>query len=454
MTDMVDNGSSGEVWPVSASESHNEFLELCALTTTDLLTSEERSRLNKHLPDCPECREALAQFQALANAGLPAAAAASADSRQAEKCSDGWSAEEAEAALFARLDHDEEREVPEEELAESSSRSAGLDDLPEMPAGQIDPLWQQIWWHYAAAAVLIAVLIFSVYRAGLRRGSDMALSGIPTSRPASRLALDTHPGSTTPPLQQATAATRDGAGEQQMRREMRRKETELGELESRAAKLDQNLEASETERLQLEQKVTDLGRQLAASQTALEGARGRLDVTASQNASGTVRMLALEKQVEELKTSLSERDQEIAREQELLSHDEDIRELMGSRDLYIAEVYDVAKNGHTQKPFGRVFYTKGKSLIFYAYDLDQQPGIRAADTFQAWGLRGPDQAVNLGILYVDNAAGKRWVLKADNPRTIKDIDAVFVTIEPHGGSQKPTGKRLLFAYLKVEPNHP
>ena len=45
------------------------------------------------------------------------------------------------------------------------------------------------------------------------------------------------------------------------------------------------------------------------------------------------------------------------RQDELLSHDRDIRELMGARDLYIAEVYDIAGSGATQKPYGRVFYT-------------------------------------------------------------------------------------------------
>ena len=36
---------------------------------------------------------------------------------------------------------------------------------------------------------------------------------------------------------------------------------------------------------------------------------------------------------------------------------------MGARDLYVAEVYDVKRDGSTQKSYGRVFYTKGKSLI-------------------------------------------------------------------------------------------
>jgi hypothetical protein len=95
-------------------------------------------------------------------------------------------------------------------------------------------------------------------------------------------------------------------------------------------------------------------------------------------------------------------------------------------------------------------------LIFYAYDLDQAAGIRRASTFQAWGSRGPDwtKALNLGIFYEDNAAKKRWVLKFNDPRSLAQIDTVFVTIEPEGGSRKPSGKPLLFAYLKMDPNHP
>ena len=38
--------------------------------------------------------------------------------------------------------------------------------------------------------------------------------------------------------------------------------------------------------------------------------------------------------------------------------------------------------------------------------------------------------------------------------TIAQIDAVFITVEPEGGSTKPSGKPLLFAYLRIDPNHP
>ena len=78
------------------------------------------------------------------------------------------------------------------------------------------------------------------------------------------------------------------------------------------------------------------------------------------------------------------------------------------------------------------------------------------NSFQAWGRRGPDkeQALNLGIFYEDSVSKKRWVLKAEDPKMLEDIDAVFVTVEPNGGSHHPSGKPLLFAYLRVSPNHP
>jgi len=153
---------------------------------------------------------------------------------------------------------------------------------------------------------------------------------------------------------------------------------------------------------------------------------------------------------------MRDKDQQLSKHEEMLEHDRDIRNLIGARDLYIAEIYDVAKTGKTQKPFGRVFYTKGKSLVFYAYDLDQQPGVKLASTFQAWGRKGIDQQhdINLGIFYQDDQSKKRWILKSNDPTTLAQIDAVFVTVEPPGESSKPSGKPLLFTYLRLTPNHP
>jgi hypothetical protein len=103
-----------------------------------------------------------------------------------------------------------------------------------------------------------------------------------------------------------------------------------------------------------------------------------------------------------------------------------------------------------------VFYTKGKSLLFYAFDLDGKPAVGDAHAFQAWGRIDADRArpINMGILYMDSEANRRWVLKCDDPQLLALIDAVFVTLEPKGGSHKPTTKPLLYAYLRTAPNHP
>src|SRR5205814_8617747 len=118
------------------------------------------------------------------------------------------------------------------------------------------------------------------------------------------------------------------------------------------------------------------------------------------------RAKAAEAKVNDLTRLLQQRETDLEQQDQLLAHDRDIRDLMGARDLYIAEVYDVAGTGETKKPYGRVFYTRGKSLICYAYELDQQTATKTANAFQAWGRRGPDQqkALNLGVFYEDDAS--------------------------------------------------
>jgi len=227
-------------------------------------------------------------------------------------------------------------------------------------------------------------------------------------------------------------------------------------MKNAQAGLEQSLQADDAEKQRVAQERGTLSQRLDATTTSMQRTQAEFDALRELRTRDQLRVADLDGQIKDLTAQLKDRDRTIDTQGELLAHDQDIRELMGARELYIAEVYDVARDGATQKPYGRVFYTKGKSLIFYAYDLDQQPGVRNASTFQAWGQRGADRQrpLNLGIFYEDNEAKKRWVLKFDDPRSLEQIDAVFVTVEPNGGSHKPSGKPLLYAYLKVNPNHP
>jgi hypothetical protein len=146
----------------------------------------------------------------------------------------------------------------------------------------------------------------------------------------------------------------------------------------------------------------------------------------------------------------------IARERELLAAGRDITDLMGARNLHIIDVRDADGKGKNKRSFGRIFYTEGKSLIFYAYDLDESKIIKANYSFEVWGERlgEPTSVRNLGILYTDNKDQKRWAFKVDDPQQLAEIDSVFVTLEPHQGASRPRGGRILFAYLGGKANHP
>ena len=115
-------------------------------------------------------------------------------------------------------------------------------------------------------------------------------------------------------------------------------------------------------------------------------------------------------------------------------------------------MFDPGRDEKTKKWHGRVFYAKGKSLILCAYDLDQETDLLSTGTFQAWGQprRDGTDALNLGLLHVENSGKKRWVLAFDDSKALDNINAIFVTMEPDGGSRIPTGKPLLFAYLGEE----
>ena len=130
---------------------------------------------------------------------------------------------------------------------------------------------------------------------------------------------------------------------------------------------------------------------------------------------------------------------------------------MGARNLHIIDVRDADGKGKNRKSFGRIFYTEGKSLIFYAFDLDEKKLENAKYSFEAWGERLGQAAPvrSLGMLYMDDKAQKRWVLKVDDPEQLAEIDSVFVTIEsPGGDNQKPRGQKVLYAFLGGNANHP
>jgi hypothetical protein len=429
--------------------SHDEFLELCAVSTSGQLTAQEQTRLQEHLAGCASCREALKQYEAIVSKTIPELAATHASEPNPQDSS--WSLEQSEADLFQRL--------ALEEGPRMDSGSGRGDDASET-IGRIPPFaseatWRNVWMLYAAGILLTVALGVCTYRIGIQRGSArVATATAPQSQSDSVLEQQVSDAAHEREVLRAQMGQRDKLITD-LRHQLERQSSEVGRVKEVQDRLRDELQTGQVDSQSLAQQRDDLGQKLAAAQSQAQALQTKLDLLQQQSSDDRLRTIALDSKVTELTHSLRERDETIDKQQELLAHDRDVRELIGARDLYMAEVFDVDRDGETRKPTGRVFFTKEKSLIFYAYDLDQQKGVKNA-SFQAWGKRGPDwqQAINLGIFYVDNAAKKRWILKFDNPKSLAQIDAVFVTVEPNGGSRKPSTKPLLFAYLRMEPNHP
>jgi hypothetical protein len=424
---------------------HEEFLELCAVSIAGELTGEERKKLNEHLENCRSCRKALEQFKISAKASIPAAA----DEVSEVEGNDGpVSVEKAEAAFFARFDEESGFRVSNVNDATEWAASANGRE-PNAPSAME---WGQLWMPFVAIILFGLALGIASYRIGMRKGVETA-------------AVQYNDGVQTKLEEQLSDA---GHERQQFRVEVATRDRTITDLRKQIQELSATMPRMES--TPIDRVKSGDSQQAAVAAAKLEALQRQLNAEQQERTQQASHASELEAKVDELskellqsataateqKRQLDDREGTINRQQDLLAHDRDVRDLMGARDLYVVEVYDVAGTGETSKPYGRLFYTKGQKLLFYAYDLDQAPGLKRASTFQAWGQRGPDKdrALSLGIFYEDNAANKRWVLKSNDPKTLAQIDAVFVTVEPDAHSRSPRGKQVLFAYLRIDPNHP
>src|SRR5882762_5199579 len=427
---------------------HEEYLELCAAATAGELSPDERAKLDAHLAVCPDCRRAMGEYEVVSQHGM--AALASDLALEDTETASSWSAEKAEESFFKRLNREQDHEGSRAEEGQSGSSKRGQ-RFTYRPS-QIR--WREVWMPFAAAVLLSLALGIAAYRTGLKQGTDVGRTATEPPRESAASLEEQVSDTGHEHTQLVEKLAKEDKIIADLRRQLSDQEKEVNTLKVASGQQSNPISSD---------AVMRRGEELATAQAKSQQLEKRIDTLTGQREELTSRAATLEAKVGELTQLVRDREQEIdrkqeevAKQQDLLEHDRDIRDLMGARDLYIAEVHDVAGTGETNKTYGRIFYTKGKRLIFYAYDLDAQPGVRDASSFQAWGRRGPnkEQALSLGIFYEDNAGKKRWVLKANDAKTLEDIDAVFVTVEPNGGSQHPRGKQLLFAFLRVSPNHP
>jgi hypothetical protein len=412
---------------------HDEFVALCALFYSGEISDEEWALLQVHLAYCDSCRSTFEQYKQIAKDVIPAMAGSAAAESGAAPVESASSLEEAERRLMNGL-HIVSNQ-PKPPVPEKSSWPLVLGGL---------------------VACLLVLVAFASAHFARNRNNQSALTApsLPTARPLvspkDAVADEQHQHDLEESRQQIV----------QLRQRLAAAEAHTVDSNGAVAAFRKQLQAEEAEREQIASDRDALSKQLVAAQTDIQTLGAKLTSAAAGADQQTGRVAMLEAKVQSLNVSLNEadtalndKDRMLALDKDFLSHDRDIRDLIGARNLYIADIFDTTETGKTAKPFGRIFYTKDSSLVFYGFDLEKQAGLERDASFQVWGSGSDRPPVSLGLFYQDDSHN-RWVLRCNDPKSLARLNMVFVTVEPPGGSTKPTGKRLLRAYLQIASNHP
>jgi hypothetical protein len=418
-------------------DDHERFRELSALSNAGTLSSSEVTELHGHLQDCHQCREVYDQYRFLAQVGIPELAAIHGRGQEEPK----WDDVRTRRKLLARIRRN--GNSPDE----NGLFFAALRPLPGFANGYT------ILAVGALALCLVLIVAGAAYHVGrrsegtIRVAFEDRLQALITDKQSAQDQLG----------RQADRILRLQEEDARNAKELADLRLALHAMADRANDaLSAQTRSNDQMRLVSEQRDA-LSLQLREAEQTNQTIQAALASVRAERDRTQLRAVSLESKIDELAAATRDKERRLKDNEQYLASDRDIRELMGARQLYIADVYDVDSRGRTRKSFGRVFYTQGKSLIFYAFDLD--PGVKNVNAYQVWGRKETPPGVqarpkSLGILYLDSETNHRWVMWFDDPKQLEELDAVFVTVEPRGGSPKPTSKPFLYALLRREANHP
>ena len=420
--------------------SHPEYFEeLCALAASGQISEPEFVELQDHMRDCTCCQSAYADFIDLLHNKLPLV-----DSERI--------ASSRLAGFFFKRSSYRERFL-------ARARKQGLAVSRPLGFG----LWPIGYAQVATLAMALLLVTAGILGYGLRRSNARYTTLAADIAAISRQASPAPESRSAPPPPAVARVAVAPAVLPPVNRELEKVREDYAAAEARSKALQDQLQAaaSELESFRAQQNQSSdlhnqLEKKLAEAELAITRASDELQSIRQGRADDAATVAAQAREVRELSGKLAAQNETLERETTLLAASRDIHDLMGARNLHIVDVLDVDSKGKDRRAFGRVFYTEEKSLIFYAFDLGDRGAARRNASFQVWGSRGPAQnpTQSLGIFYVDDQKQNRWVLKFEDPRILAEIDSVFVTVEPQGGSARPTGRKFLYAYLKANPNHP
>jgi hypothetical protein len=390
--------------------SHEHFEELAALSAGGLLSTQEMAELREHAKNCTECSNAETEFGAILYRGMPLA-----------------------SSPFREL-RDRARTNTDKDIRSRFLARARRDGVSFATAAE-EPRARRNWFEFApfaAGVVIAAVVLIACYALiRFRNGSGGALD-------ASKQQIEQ--------LQQGK--TDLNAKISQLNQLLSAQETEVERLRNqlegaRSAQHQDARSAGSTA------QDVDLAKELESAQQQLADSKGEADRISLLHADDLASLAVQQAKIAELNDRLRVASATLDMERQIVESGENLRELLLAKQLHVIDVRDTDPSGKPGKAFGRVFVTEGKSITFYAFDLNEAHPGSANSRFEVWGSQDANAASSkkLGYLLADEKGDRRWVMKVNSPGAVKGIESVFVTAEPTTTAQTPTGPPMLFAYL-------
>jgi hypothetical protein len=384
--------------------------------------------LQEHAEGCAECRSLCRDFEEIAQA------IAVSDSKSAPRCNVPEGMTE---RFIARA---RSQGVPVSRL-EVDNRLIKIQSL------------RRLVFYPAVAAIVLALVAFVFWIVARKQHT-----GLKALVPHSALKS---------PIQQTAPA--EIAGNSSLLQQNSKLEEQLSAAQAESQFLVAQLKESRQVLESAERKQSDISARLDAIQNddarlresdkdeaqKITQLRGQIDWLSSQKETAMFATEAQRKRLETLQSKVEQLTSELAEAQQLNSAANQAKDMIVARNLHIVDVHDNA-NGSKPRPFGRIFYTEGQKLVFYAYDLGDPTKLSAKVSFYVWGEKaGNAQIKNLGILRADDKRDGRWVVTFDDPRVLAQINTVFVTAESNKKAvSKPNSNRILVAFIDGEANHP
>jgi hypothetical protein len=424
---------------------HEHFEELCAAASIGQATAEELVQLEQHTSECDACRQAYFDYLNVASHEFAA-------SKQAPMLSSRDLEESLNSELFTRRFFDRAKR---EGIVFSCEVDKNTRIAPLVPAFPPRRVFRPRAVAVAAGLVLAVVGSGSYFHWSRRLDHRQAPSAAIPNGNGSERATMTAPDKR---FQELTAANLD------LKLQIARLNTEMQKKDGQLLGVETNLRATSQDRRTLEldrdalqakldSTLQELKRTESLAATAQQEASTQTDYARDVEAKSVADLVKLR----DLEDLLNEKSALLDQDRKLLRASHDVTDLMGARNLHIVDVVDTDARGKSRPAFGRIFFTEGKSLIFYAYDLNEQKMQKANYQYQVWAKKeGPNQRpLRLGIFYSDDKTQSRWMFRCDDPNVLREIDSVFVTFERSDSDpSRPEGPSLMYAYLRGQPNHP